>query len=314
MLVLLIACVNIANLLLARATVRQRELAVRSALGASGRQLARQLLVESVLLSLIGGGMGVLLAYAAVGALAGMAPADVPRIDEVTVDGRVLLFTCAVSVGAGLLFGVIPAWRCTRVDPQDAMKSSARGASPGGSGGRLRGWLVGTEVALSTVCLMIGGLLLHSLVKLTSVDVGFQAARVISIDLTLPDTRYPETLQRVTFAREALRRLRAVPGVQAAGLVNKLPLSGEGGNNLVAPDGAAWSPLERPIADVRQVDEDYFRVMSIPLRSGRLFAEADGGPRVVARVGGHRRAALAGQGPNRTTPRARARRDPTFAR
>jgi putative ABC transport system permease protein len=111
--------------------------------------------------------------------------------------------------------------------------------------------------------------------------VGFQAARVISIDLTLPDSRYTETLQRVTFAREALRRLRAVPGVQAAGLVNKLPLSGEGGNNLVAPDGAAWTPLERPLADVRQVDRDYFRVMSIPLRSGRLFAETDGDRRVV---------------------------------
>ena len=280
-LVLLIACVNIANLLLARATVRQRELAVRSALGASGRQLARQLLVESVLLSLIGGAVGVLIAYATVGALASTAPADVPRIDEVTVDGRILLFTCAVSLGCGLLFGLIPAWRCTRVDPQDAMKSAARGASPSGSGGRVRGWLVGTEVALSTVCLTIGGLLLHSLVKLTNVDVGFQAARVISIDLTLPETRYAETLQRVTFAREALRRLRALPGVQAAGLVNKLPLSGEGGNNLVAPDGADWTPLERPLADVRQVDPDYFRVMSIPLRSGRLFAEADGDRRVV---------------------------------
>jgi putative ABC transport system permease protein len=167
------------------------------------------------------------------------------------------------------------------VDPQDAMKSAARGASAGGAGGRLRGWLVGAEVALSAVCLTIGGLLLHSLVKLTSVDVGFQAARVISIDLTLPDARYPATRQRVTFAREALRRLRAVPGVQAAGLVNKLPLSGEGGNNLVAPEGAAWSPLERPIADVRQVDEDYFRVMGIPLISGRLLAESDGDRKVV---------------------------------
>jgi predicted permease len=280
-LVLLIACVNIANLLLARATVRQRELALRSALGANGRRLARQLLVESVLLSLTGGGVGVLVAYAAVGALAGMAPADVPRIAEVAVDGRVLLFTGVVSVGAGLLFGLIPAWRCARVDPQDAMKSAARGATASGAGGRLRGWLVGAEVALSAVCLTIGGLLLHSLVKLASLDVGFEAARVVAVDLTLPDIRYKETLQRVTFAREALRRLRAVPGVQAAGLVNKLPLSGEGGNNLVAPEGTDWSPFERPLADVRQVDEEYFRVMRIPLRSGRLFVEADGDRPVV---------------------------------
>jgi predicted permease len=280
-LVLLIACVNIANLLLARATGRHREFAVRSALGASGRHLARQLLVESVLLALLGGAAGVLLAYATVGAVASLAPADVPRIDEVTVDARVLLFTLVISVGCGLLFGLVPAWRVMRAAPQAALQAATRGNSTGRAGGRVRSWLVASEVALSAVCLVVGGLLLHSLVKLTRVDVGFTAARVVAMDVTLPHTRYDTDTARASFAAESVRQLRAVPGVTRAGIVNKLPLSGEGGNNLVAPEGTTWTPLERPLADVRQVDHEYFGVMGIALRSGRLFTDADADHKVV---------------------------------
>jgi putative ABC transport system permease protein len=166
-----------------------------------------------------------------------------------------------------------------RADPREAMQSAARGNSGGRQG--VRSWLVGGEVALSAVCLVVGGLLLHSLLKLTRVDVGFSAARVVAMDVTLPHARYPRDAERARFVAESLRQLRTVPGVQAAGVVNKLPLSGEGGNNLVAPEGTSWSPLDRPIADVRQVDADYFAVMGIPLRSGRHFAEADANSKVV---------------------------------
>jgi predicted permease len=280
-LVLLIACVNVANLLLARATGRHREFAVRSALGATGRHLARQLLVESVLLSILGGAGGVLLAYATVGAVASMAPADVPRIEEIAVDGRILLFTLAISIGCGLLFGLVPAWRVARAAPQAALQTAARGNSGGRAGGRVRSWLVASEVALSAVCLVVGGLLLHSLVKLTRVDVGFTADRVVAMDFTLPHTRYASDADRVAFVGESLRQLRAVPGIEAAGIVNKLPLSGEGGNNLVAPEGTTWAPLDRPIADVRQVDPVYFQVVEIALRSGRLFTEADADHEIV---------------------------------
>lgn len=273
--VLLIGCVNIANLLLARATGRRREMAIRSAVGASAGRLVQQMLVESLTLSAIGGVLGVAVAYGAVRVLATAAPVDLPRLDEIHVDSRVLAFTLAISVLAGLLFGLLPAWRFGTADPADAMKATARGTIGGPHSGRMRTLLVGVEVGLSAVCLAVGGLLLHSYVRLMSVDAGFDAQRVATVDLKLPPSRYTDLPKRAAVMRTLLARVGALPGVSSVGVSNQLPLSGEGKNNLVAPEGSAWPMMERPIADIRSANHDYFRTMGIPLLSGRIFDEAD---------------------------------------
>jgi len=276
-LVLLIGCANIANLFLARATGRRRELAVRVALGADRWRLTRQMLVESLLLAAAGGIVGVGLAYAGVQLILSAAPVDLPRVDEVHVDARVLAFTVALSLVAGLVFGLLPAWRAAHIDPQDAMQGSARGSIGTARGGRTRNLLVGIEVALCAVCLAVGGLLLHSYVRLLSVDAGFAPARIVTLDLELPKLRYADTPQRASFTRTLLERVAHGPGIVSAGSSNQLPLAGEGGNNLIAAEGSALRMMERPLADIRSVSRDYFKTMGIPLVSGRVFDEADGG-------------------------------------
>ena len=273
--VLLIGSVNIANLLLARAISRRRELAIRSAMGASTWRLVRQTLVESLLLAGIGGVAGVLLAFGALRVILTRAPADLPRLDEIHVDVRVLLFTAVISVLAGLLFGILPAWRLAHTDPQDAMRTVARGTSELRGSGRLRAILVGVEVGLSTLCLMAGGLLLRSFVKLLDVDRGFVAHQVVTVSLNLPGNRYPDHPQTVRFTRSLLDSARALPGVVSAGVCNRLPLSGEGGNNLVSVEGTNVPFMERPLADIRGVNTEYFATMGIALRQGRIFEEAD---------------------------------------
>jgi predicted permease len=281
--VLLIACVNIANLLLARATARRREMAVRTALGARAGRLLRQALAESLVLAVSGGVLGMVLAYAAIRAIVHNAPVDLPRIAEVQPDARLLGFNLAISVIAGLLFGVLPAWRAAHADPQDAMKSAVRGTTAGRSSGRLRSLLVSVEVGLSAMCLIAGGLLLHSFVKLLQVDKGFGAERVVTVDLNLPASRYPDFEKRQVFVRALLARVSAVPGVIAAGVSNQLPLAGEGGNNLLSREGSHLPVMERPLVDIRNVNPDYFAAMTIPLRAGRMFHEGDRG-RAVALV------------------------------
>ena len=275
--VLLIACVNIANLLLARATARRREMAVRTALGAGAGRLLRQALAESLLLSVSGGLLGMALAYGVIGAIVHYAPVDLPRMSEVQPDGRLLVFNLAVSVAAGLLFGLLPAWRFAHADPQDALKSGARGTTAGRTSGQLRSLLVSVEVGLSTLCLIAGGLLLHSFVKLLRVDKGFEAERVVTVDLNLPPSRYPDLEKRQAFLRTLMEQVSAVPGVAAAGVANLLPLGGEGGNNLVAPEGRNLPTMERPLVDVRTVNPNYLAVMSIPVHAGRSFHESDRG-------------------------------------
>jgi putative ABC transport system permease protein len=273
--VLLICCVNLANLLLARATTRRREMAIRSAIGASSARLARQMLVESLLLSGLGGLAGVLIAYAAIRGILASAPVDLPRLDEIHLDARVLLFTMSISIVAGLLFGFLPAWRFAQSDPQDAMRSGARGATVGKGTGRLRSLLVTLEVGLSAMCLVVGGLLLHSFFKLLDVDRGFETQRIVTIGLNLPSTRYPDREKRAAFLQSMLEHVQALPGVTSAGVSNMLPLGGEGGNNLVAPEGSKIPLMERALADIRQVSPDYFRTLGIPLRAGRFFGEGD---------------------------------------
>jgi putative ABC transport system permease protein len=273
--VLLIGCVNIANLLLARATGRRREIAIRSAMGAGSGRLVRQALAESLLLAGMGGAFGMAVAYAAIRLILAHAPVDLPRMDEVHPDARLLLFTVSISALAGVLFGILPAWRFARTDPQEAMRSGARGSTAGRRSGGLRSLLVGLEVGLSAMCLIAGGLLLHSFVKLTHVDRGFEAERIVTVALNLPGSRYPNLEKRAAFLQSLLERVKSLPGVTVAGISNMLPLTGEGNNNLLALEGANVPMADRPIADIRQVNPEYFRTMGIPLRAGRIFSEAD---------------------------------------
>ena len=272
--VLIIGCANIANLLLARATGRQRELAIRSALGAGVRRLLQQMLVESLLLAGIGGALGVLVAYAALRLILVQAPVDLPRLDEVRLDARVLLFTAAISTLAGLGCGLLPAWRFARAEPLSAMKSGSRSTDGRGTG-RLRSLLVGLETGLSALCLLAGGLLLRSFVNLLELDKGFAAEQILTVNLNLPDTRYQGRSDRERFVRSLLDDLRSQPGVVSAGISNMLPLGGEGGNNLLTLEGSKATLSERPLADIRGVNPEYFQTLGIPLRQGRIFTEGD---------------------------------------
>jgi len=273
--VLLIGCVNMANLLLVRATSRKRDLAIRAALGAGAGRLLRQILAESLLLALLGGAIGAAIAFIALPLIVARAPVELPRVDEVHLNIRVLAFTSAVTILAGLLFGMLPAWRSARIDPQEAMQSGARGSTEARRSGRWRAVLVGLEVALSSICLIAGGLLLRSFVKLLDADRGFAAEHVVTVELNLPEMRYPDQAQRVRFMQQLLDAAAALPGVVSAGISNRLPLSGEGGNNMITLEGTQTPFPERPVADIRGVNPDYFRTLGIPLRQGGLFSDAD---------------------------------------
>jgi predicted permease len=272
--VLLIGCVNMANLLLARTLSRRREMAIRAAIGASRGRLMRQVLVESLLMSVIGGITGVAAAYWVLQAIVSAAPVDLPRVNEIHIDPRVLTFALCVSLISGVLVGVLPAWRLGVLSAIDALKSGSVSVTSARSTGRLRAVLVACEVGVSAVCLIAGGLLVHSFWKLLQVDSGFAASRVLTIDVSLPVQRYSTPVARTTFIRTALEHMHALPGVVAAGVSNKLPLTGEGGNAALWLDrGTAVS--DSILGDIRPVNADYFRTMTIPLRQGRLFSDAD---------------------------------------
>ena len=277
--VLMIGCVNIANLLLGRATSRKQELAIRSALGAGVRKLLQQMLAESFLLAAIGGALGIAVAYAGLRLILARAPLDLPRLDEIHLDGRVLVFTVAISVLAGLICGILPAWRFAHSQPLLAMKAGSR-TTEGRSAGRLRTVLIGVEVGLSTLCLIAGGLLLRSLVNLFEVDKGFAAEKVLIVNLSLPDSRYREHADRNRFMKSLLDSVQASPGVVSAGISNMLPLSGEGGNNLISLEGTTVPFPERPLADIRGVNPEYFQTLGIALREGKIFAESEGDHKV----------------------------------
>lgn len=277
--VLMIGCVNIANLLLGRATSRKQELAIRSALGAGVRKLLQQMLAESFLLAAIGGALGIAVAYAGLRLILARAPLDLPRLDEIHLDGRVLVFTVAISVLAGLICGILPAWRFAHSQPLLAMKAGSR-TTEGRSAGRLRTVLIGVEVGLSTLCLIAGGLLLRSLVNLFEVDKGFAAEKVLIVNLSLPDSRYREHADRNRFMKSLLDFVQASPGVVSAGISNMLPLSGEGGNNLISLEGTTVPFPERPLADIRGVNPEYFQTLGIALREGKIFAESEGDHKV----------------------------------
>ncbi|SPE22387.1 conserved membrane hypothetical protein [Candidatus Sulfopaludibacter sp. SbA3] len=280
--VLLIVVVNLANLLLARATARRHELAIRTAIGANMYRLVRQLLTESILLSLCGGALGVTLAKWALSGIILKAPLNLPGLQNVRLDWQALAFATLITLGSGLLCGILPAWRMARTDPQAALKSGGRAITEGRRGGRLRRMLIGAEVALSAICLVVGGLLLSSFVHLIEVDKGFQADQAFTVGLGLPGVRYPDLPARARFMRTLLDRVQALPGVVAAGVSNRGPLTGEGANLGIVVEGVDLPPSQRPIVDYRCVSTDFFHAMGIPLVAGRLPQESDGGRPVAA--------------------------------
>src|SRR5919112_2689036 len=282
-LVLLIGCVNIANLMLARSTARQREMAIRLALGAARRRLVMQLLTESLLLSLAGGAVALLAVVWVLDLLVRFVPADIPRLQEVGFDGGVLGFAFGVSVLTGLLFGLVPALQASRPDLTDNLKEGGKGSGAGSRGQRFRGALVITEVALSLVLMIAAGLLLRSFARLMEVDAGFDPHNVLMARIWLPVPNNPELdpyrqpAKRVAFVREVLRRAQSLPGVRhaAVGAGNGVPLLGPHFTGTFTIEEKAESDAEHPTAQMSSVSPDYFRALGTPLVRGRLFADSD---------------------------------------
>src|SRR5947207_2019714 len=273
-LVLIIACANVANLLLARGAARQKEMAVRAALGAGRWRIVRQLLTESVLLALGGGAFGLLLASGGVRLILALSRDAIPRAAEVGLDAGVLAFTAGIAVLTGILFGLAPAWQGSRADLQDTLKDTTRGATGGRA--RLRQGLVVAEVALTLVMLTGAGLLLRSFHRLQQVNAGFSSERVLSFRLDLPEKKYGKEELQVGFYQRLVEGLRALPGVQAVSVTSRLPLGGNDWQTSFLIEGRPEPPPhERPSMEVHLVGPDYFRVMGIPLLHGRAFTDQD---------------------------------------
>jgi putative ABC transport system permease protein len=273
--VLLIACANVANLLLSRAAARQKEMAIRTALGAGRLRLIRQTLTESLILALLGGGFGLLSAFWLVTFLSKITAVNIPRLDTISVDGRVLLATLGFSILTGLLTGIAPAWRNSEPRLYESIKDGMRGSSSPASRSA-SSLLVVAEVALAVVLLVGGGLMLKSFVQLMRVDPGFQPNRVLRLDLSLPDAKYGEPGQQLAFYNELIGRLQNLPGVESVGATTVTPLGHADNWSGFAIEGRpAPQQGQQQQAATRAVSDDYFRAMQIPLRKGRFFSNAD---------------------------------------
>jgi len=274
-LVLLIACANFANLLLARAATRQQEIAIRAALGAGRWRIARQLLTESVLLAVAGGAGGLVLALWGVDLLVALEPESLPRLSSIRVDAAVLLFTFGLAVLTGLVFGLAPALGASRANLSDALRESGRKATGGVARQRLRGALVVVELAVALVLLVCAGLLIKGFLRLRAVEPGFDTANLLTMRLELPEARYRETAPQHDYRRRVLEAVGSVPGARAA-MVSELPLGGSSlHHNFVIEGRPPLAPGEEPDLYSRSVGGDYFGVMGIPLRQGRALAPQD---------------------------------------
>jgi putative ABC transport system permease protein len=274
--VLLIACANVANLLLARSTAREKEIAIRQALGASRGRLARQLFTESLVLSLVGGGIGVLIAAWCLPFLRLITPGTIPRLEEVRIDGPVLLFSFALCIVTGIAFGLVPSFQASRRDLHETLKEGGRGSTDSGRGGRARRIMVIAEVAVALVLVTGAGLLIKSFVRLTRVNPGFDSHNVLTIPLTLPSTRYAEPEKRAEFVRQLLERIQTLPGVESAAAVSHLPLFTPPRFVFFCPEGHVCQGLGKdPIIALRLATPDYFRTMHISLLRGRAFEDKD---------------------------------------
>jgi len=268
--VLLIANANVANLLLARASVRGKEIALRAAVGASRARIIRQLLTESVILAGLGGFCGLLVAQWGTDALIKTVPQNIPRITEIRLDGVVLAFTILVSLGTGIIFGLVPAWQASKVDLNSSLKSGTRTGS-GEHKAHLRNGLVMGEVALALVLLICAGLLIQTFARLGQVQPGFRSERLLTASVQTPSAGYPKNENVIAFYERLLERIRTLPGVDSASAIIPLPLSG---SNMVTDFDNEEHPLpegQRPGAPVRIIGTDYFKTMGIPLKKGRVF-------------------------------------------
>jgi putative ABC transport system permease protein len=275
--VLLIACANVANLLLARALGRQREIAIRAALGASRARIICQLLTESAVLAAMGGAAGLVVALWGVDVLVAVSPESIPRLRETGVDASVLVFTLAVSLLTGLVFGLVPALQVSRPDLSDALKEGSRSATDGLRRNRVRSTLVVTELALALVLLAGAGLMMRSFARLLDVDPGFNPEGILAAGVPLPSVKYPEDVQRVAFFERVRERVRELPGVVAASVVSEPPISGGAWQTGYAVEGREQPQGTLPLfTDVVVVSPDYFRAVGIPVRAGREFASRDG--------------------------------------
>ena len=280
-LVLLIACANVGNLLFARGLMRRKELAIRSALGAGRGRVFQQLLVESLVLASAGGAAGLFLARVGLRAGAALLAKQLPRADEITIDVRVLLFVAGASILTGILAGALPALRAGRTDLNDALKEGGR--HEGAVGVRTRRLLVVCEVALSVVLLMGAGVMLRSLLALRHVDAGYDPRNVLTMHVSLPETRYSTPAQKSAFFDLALQRIRALPGVEAAGAIDDLPAQGGSVQPIVLEGHAELLPRDQPTVEVRKITPGYLRAMRIPLLRGRDVADRDAEVMLVSR-------------------------------
>ncbi|HSE98534.1 MAG TPA: ABC transporter permease, partial [Blastocatellia bacterium] len=274
--VLLIACVNVANLLLARAVVREKEIAIRTALGAARRHIIRQLLVESVSLSFIAGLVGVGLTVLGLKLLVAFGPQNLPRLGEISLDASVLGFTLGLSLLTGLVFGLVPAFHSSKPDLNESLKEGGRGTSKGARGNRIRNALVVVEVALALVLLTGAGLMIRSFLRLQEVNPGFNPENLLTLRVQLPQSKYPDPPKILAFYEQAIDRIEALPGVESTGAISQLPLSGSyasGTTTVERPPVADEDVMFE--ADRRSVTPDYFKTMGIPLIRGRLFNEHD---------------------------------------
>jgi putative ABC transport system permease protein len=283
-LVLLIACVNVANLLLARAATRQKEIATRVALGASRIRLIRQFLTESILLAALGGISGLLLSLWGVNLLKAFIPENISQVKAISVDARVLGFTLLASLLTGLIFGLVPALQVTNFNLNESLKDGGRDSASGSNSNRIRSVLVIIEVAVSLVLLIGAGLLINSFLRLRSVDPGFRAENLLTMRVVLPETKYTDQQQSSAFFTDLIRRVEALPGVQSAAVTNWIPLVLQGDSVSISIEGRPDpGPGQRPIIVTRVISPHYFDTMGIALLQGRQFAEQDraDSPRVI---------------------------------
>lgn len=272
--VVLIACANVANLLLVRGSVRDKEIAIRMALGAGRRRLVTQMLAESLVLAFCGGALGVGLGYLAIPAIQQLGATSIPRVADVSLDGRVLAVVAGASFLTGLLFGLAPAWQAARSGVADALKDSSRGSSTSG-GQWVRGTLLVAEVGSSIVLLTGAVLLIRSFDRLTTVDPGFKAGGVLAFRLALPTNAYPDDAHDIAFFNQLLPRLEARPGLSAAGLVQTLPLRGDYILSLQLRGQAPVPPSQQPSASYRVISPHYFQALGVPVLKGRAFTTRD---------------------------------------
>ena len=274
--VLLISCANVANLLLARAAVRQKEIALRLAIGASRARLTRQFLTESVLLALFGAGFGLLLALAGIRILKTFIPSTISQVDAITIDARVLMFTALLAVITGIAFGIAPAIHGSHLNLNDTLKEGGRDSSGGRKGNRARGLLVIGEVAVSFVLLVGAGLLINSFLHLRNLDPGFRVDHLLTMKVDLSEVKYPDRDRRAAFFDEVIRRVRALPGVQSAAVAGNLPLTYNGDSMTISVEGVPDPPPDqRPDVIYRVIGPDYFRTMGIPIIRGRDLTDQD---------------------------------------